>query len=123
MFSSDDFGSGTLEAIWTVAGPAGVSVQTGVSGGDGYLELTTPNGNFDMWGTNNAARAMQQVSDGDFALEARFLTAPSVGNQMQGFLIEEDATNWIRFDVYSDGTQMRAFAAVTVDGSTSARIS
>ena len=35
---------------------------------------------------------------------------------MQGFLVEQDADNWIRFDTYSDGTNLRAFAAVTVDG-------
>ena len=35
----------------------------------------------------------------------------SVGNQFQGFLVEEDANDWLRFDVYSNGTQHRALIA------------
>uniref|UniRef100_UPI002629C7EE Ig-like domain-containing protein n=1 Tax=uncultured Jannaschia sp. TaxID=293347 RepID=UPI002629C7EE len=36
---SDDFSDGTLDAIWTAAGPAGVSVGLGAADGHGYLEL------------------------------------------------------------------------------------
>ena len=47
---------------------------------------------------------MQDAPDGDFQLEARFLSTPTVKNQMQGILVQEDADSWIRFDTYFDGT-------------------
>ncbi|MBY8978616.1 DUF1349 domain-containing protein, partial [Rhodobacteraceae bacterium NNCM2] len=52
-----------------------------------------------------------------------FLSEPSQRFQMQGLLVEQDASNWIRFDVYSDGNVLRIFSAVTVNGSSSVRIS
>ncbi|MCB6180260.1 DUF1349 domain-containing protein, partial [Rhodobacter sp. Har01] len=36
--------------------------------------------------------------------------------QGQGFLAEQDAQNWLRYDTFSDGRKLYAFAAVTVDG-------
>ena len=66
---------------------------------------------------------MQATVDEDFTLEARFLTTPSEQYQMQGFLVEQDATNWLRFDTYSDGTRLYAFAAVTVNGVSSTQFS
>ena len=36
--------------------------------------------------------------------------------------MEEDAQNWIRFDTYSDGSTLFAFAAVTINGQTSTAI-
>ena len=113
---SDDFSDGTLDG-WTVVGPTGTSAQIDANATDAYLELVTPDGDFDLWGTDiNTVRAMQLVSDGDFQLDARFLTTPSQKYQMQGFLVEQDGANWIRFDTYSDGSKLHAFAAVTVNG-------
>ncbi|WP_299823498.1 DUF1349 domain-containing protein, partial [uncultured Jannaschia sp.] len=107
--------------IWTAAGPAGVSVGLGAADGHGYLELATPDGNHDVWGTNNGVRAMQSVADGDLQLMARFLTTPSAKFQLQGFLFEQDADTWIRLDTYFDGVNLRAFGAVTQGGVSSAR--
>ncbi len=121
MISSDDFSSGVLDPVWSVLGPVGTSSQLGTSATDAYLELVTPDGNFDAWNTNNTARAMQATADGDFQLETRFLTTPTEKYQLQGFLVEQDAGNWILFDTYSDGSSLRAFAAVTVDGVSSAQ--
>src|SRR5262245_50807139 len=42
---------------------------------------------------------------------------------MQGFLVQQDAQNWLRFDTYFDGSVLRAFAAATLAGSSSSRIS
>ncbi|MCP4306218.1 MAG: DUF1349 domain-containing protein, partial [bacterium] len=122
MLVSDDFSSGVLDPVWTTLGPAGASVGLGTTATDGYLELVTPDGNYDIWNTNNSARAMQSVSDGDFELSTRFLTTPSEKYQMQGFLVEQDADNWIRFDTYSTGSSLKAFAAVTVDGNSTTQI-
>ena len=116
MFSSDDFSGGPLDpSVWTVEGPAGVSASTGASATDAYLELVTPDGNYDAWKINNSARAMQDIADEDFQVEARFLTTPTERFQLQGILVEQDAGNWVRFDTYSDGNVLRVFAGVTVE--------
>ncbi|KIC36396.1 DUF1349 domain-containing protein, partial [Leisingera sp. ANG-M7] len=123
MFSSDDFSGGPLDpSVWTVEGPAGVSASTGSNATDAYLELVTPDGFFDAWKTNKSARAMQDIADADFQIETRFLTTPSERFQLQGILVEQDADNWLRFDVYSDGNVLRVFSGVTVNGSSSMRI-
>ncbi|WP_159090165.1 DUF1349 domain-containing protein, partial [Ruegeria sp. Alg231-54] len=119
MSISDDFSSGSIDPAWNITGPQGTSVGLGVAGSDAYLELVTPDGDHNVWGTNNSARAMQSQANADFTLEARFLTTPTERYQMQGLLVEQDADNWIRFDTYSDGTDLRAFAAITIDGNTS----
>ena len=58
---------------------------------------------------------MQAAADTDFQLEARFLSRPTQKFQMQGFFIEQDAQNWIG-ETHHDGSRLKAFAAVTVNG-------
>ncbi|MBI6630135.1 hypothetical protein, partial [Pontibaca salina] len=78
MFKSDDFSGPSLDdLVWTIEGPTGVAGSVGTDANDAYLELVTPDGNYDAWRTNNGARAMQAVSDEDFQVETRFLTTPS----------------------------------------------
>ncbi|MEO0692890.1 MAG: Ig-like domain-containing protein, partial [Pseudomonadota bacterium] len=113
---SDDFADGTLAPVWLIDGPAGIASGVSTSQTDGYLELVTPDGDYDVWFANNGARALQTVSDNDFALETRFLTTPSERYQLQGILVEQDADNWLRFDTYSDGNTLYAFSAITVNG-------
>ncbi|EGJ30732.1 hypothetical protein LYNGBM3L_47340, partial [Moorena producens 3L] len=108
--------------MWSVEGPAGIAAGLGSNATDAYLELVTPDGNYDAWQTNNAARAMQTIADEDFQIEARFLTTPSERFQLHGLLVEQDADNWVRFDTYSDGNVLRVFSGVTVNGSSSVRI-
>ncbi|MEM9012285.1 MAG: hypothetical protein AAGE18_13730, partial [Pseudomonadota bacterium] len=121
--TSDDFASGALGSLWTIEGPGGISGTVGATATDGYLELVTPDGSHDAWNANNGARAMQDVAtDGDFALATRFLTTPTERYQLQGILVEQDAGNWIRFDTYSDGNKLYAFAATTENGSSAMQL-
>lgn len=122
MIESDDFAATSLGSEWHFTGPSGTSAAVGSDGTDGYLQLVTPDGNYDVWGTNNGARVMQAAPNSDFQLETRFLTVPSQQYQMQGFLVEQDAQNWLRFDTYFDGSVLRAFAAVTLGGSSASLI-
>src|SRR5882724_6546901 len=123
MIISDDFASGSLGSVWHIAGPAGTSGGVGSNSTDGYLQLAVPGNNNDVWGTDNGARALQAAANTDFQLKTKFLTTPTQAYQMQGFLVEQDAQNWLRFDTYFDGSVLRAFAAVTVAGSSSSRFS
>jgi hypothetical protein len=121
MSSSDDFSSSVLDSVWVIEGPSGIDYALDGDGTEAWLELVTPDGNYDVWGSNNGARAMQAVDDVDMVIETRFLSTPTGQYQLQGLLFEQDADNWIRFDTYSDGSRLYAFAAVTIDGVSSAR--
>ena len=114
---SDDFSGATLGSAWSVAGPAATRVRLATTATDALLELVTPDGDYSAWnGNNTSARAMQSVADSDFQLEARFLSRPTLKFQMQGFFVEQDAQNWIRLETHFDGSRLKAFGAVTVNG-------
>ncbi len=113
---SDDFFASVLSGDWAVFGPSGTSTNLATSGEEAYLELTTSPGDHDVWTQNRSSRVLQAVADEDFDVVAKFLSTPTAQYQMQGILVEEDADSWIRFDTYSDGNTLYAFAAVTLDG-------
>ncbi|PSL04739.1 putative repeat protein (TIGR02543 family) [Haloactinopolyspora alba] len=121
-FVSDDFASGVLDpSLWTVTDPAGEGTVAfpGAGTSNARLSLSVPSGtNYDPWGTNRALRATQPVTNDDFQAHVRFLSVPTAKYQTQGILVEQDATNWMRFEVHSDGSSLNMFAAKTVNGKT-----
>ncbi|MEO0718610.1 MAG: tandem-95 repeat protein [Pseudomonadota bacterium] len=120
---SDDFASAALDPAWTIEGATGVTAALGGAGPERYLTLTTPTGNYDLWNARyNAARATQPADNGDFEVEAKFLTQVNDGNEFQGIVVEQDVSNWIRFDTYTNGSNHYIFAAVTLGNVSSARI-
>ena len=121
MAQSDDFSNGSIDPVWTNSGPAGTTAALGATATDGFLSLTTSSGNHNVYGANNGARLMQAQADEDFSISAGFLTTPAERYEMQGLLIEQDPNNWIRFDIYSDGTNLYAFGAITTNGSSSSQ--
>ncbi|MEM9096045.1 MAG: DUF1349 domain-containing protein, partial [Pseudomonadota bacterium] len=118
---SDDFSAGVLDPAWRFDGPGETSFGFGTDGDEAFLQLITPDGTYDAWQTNTSARILQAAEDTDFQLETRFLSAPSGRYQNQGFLVEQDALNWVRFDTFSDAAGLRVFGASTVNGVSSAR--
>ncbi|MEL6886525.1 MAG: hypothetical protein AAFP87_18585, partial [Pseudomonadota bacterium] len=42
MSNSDDFSSGTLDPVWNIQGPAGISHSLDSDASDAWLELVTP---------------------------------------------------------------------------------
>ncbi|MEL7077377.1 MAG: DUF4347 domain-containing protein, partial [Cyanobacteria bacterium J06582_2] len=124
-FISDDFNNASLGSQWAVVNPKGDGTQniTGVGTGDALLELSVPAGKHDLWRTNkDAIRTMQSSADEDFEAEVKFESEPTQSSQLQGILVDQDANNWIRFDTYHDGSQLRVFAGVTTDGSSQVKI-
>ncbi|WP_380165804.1 hypothetical protein [Jannaschia sp. R86511] len=122
-FTSDDFSTGVLGAAWTVVDPVGdgeVSfVDTGTA--DARLALSVPAGtDHDPWGSNRALRVMQPAADVDFEAEARWTTVPSKKFQSQGLIVQQDADNWMRFDVHHTGSVLRLFVSRTVAGQSTA---
>ncbi|MEM7422103.1 MAG: hypothetical protein AAF334_00190, partial [Pseudomonadota bacterium] len=112
---SDDFTS--LSSVWDKQGAATGTASIGSDTNDSWLALFVGAGDNNLWDTNkDATRIMRPIEDGDFEIAVRMLGEPSERFQTQGLLVEQDETNWIRFDVYHDGTVLRVFTAVTVNG-------
>ena len=61
---------------------------------------------------------MQPANNVDFQLQAKFDSAVTQRYQEQGLLVQQDSGNWLRFDMYSDGSSVFVYAGSTVNGST-----
>ncbi|MBN1422797.1 MAG: hypothetical protein JXP34_28735, partial [Planctomycetes bacterium] len=121
---SDDFGGTALnEELWTFVDPVGDG-SVRVTGG--ALELDVPGGvDHDLWRSGNrSVRVMQAVADADFEMEVKFVAPMTERYQLQGLLAEEDESNYVRFNVQSDGVPgvLRLFAASIADGLPTARV-
>ncbi len=119
---SDDFDGTVLNAgQWTFVDPMG---DSSVTVGSGQLALSVVGGvAHDVWTNgNNTARVTHALPDEDFFAEVRFDSAPTQQYQIQGLLIEQDSNNFIRFDFYSDGSNLRVFATSFQNGTPTIRI-
>ena len=124
-FLSDDFFDGAVDPVlWEVVDPRadGTVRIVGAGTSDAQLLLSVPAGTkHDAWTTNTTLRVMQPAADDDFELEVKFESEPTQKYQGQGVLVEQDPSNYIRFDLYSDGTYLRAFVATFTNGSSSVK--
>ncbi|MCL7413723.1 MAG: DUF1349 domain-containing protein, partial [ANME-2 cluster archaeon] len=113
---SDDFSAPTLNtSLWTKIDPQNDATFTiaGTGTSDALLSISIPAGtSHDVWGGNNLApRIMQSVSNTDFEIEVKFESQLSSQYQMQGVIIQQNDSNFLRFDIFTDGTNIRVFAA------------
>ena len=96
--------------------------MVGAGTGDAHIALSVPEGTArDAWGSvNESVRVMQAASDVDFQLEAKFNADPTDGYNDQGIIVEQDASNWLRFDVYDVDTNAgeKLFVGKMVGGAT-----
>src|SRR5690348_7462549 len=119
--TSDDFHSSTLNSsLWATVNPVGNGTVS-LNGIDAVLSLPagTPH---DPWSSGNQSlRILQTISVTDFQVEVKFDSIPTVGNQDQGVIVQTDASNYLRFDVYSIGTSQHMFAASFVNNSPTVR--
>ena len=114
---SDNFNTGTLNTgLWTFVNPVGDGSEslTGTN-----LLLTVPAGvSHDVWSTgDNAARILQPITNVDFEVMVKMDTPVTAGSQMEGILVEQSSTTFLRFDVRHDGVSPRLFAA-SISGTT-----
>ena len=108
--TSDDFNACGLSNIWTFINPLADGTAQLVNG---TLHLTVPSGQaHDVWNTgNNAPRIMQTINNDDFQIEVKFESELTANTQMQGIIIQQDASNYLRFDFYHNGSTVNIFAA------------
>jgi regulation of enolase protein 1 (concanavalin A-like superfamily) len=114
--ASDEFNSTTLDtSVWSFVNPVG-DASVSVSGG--RASLSVPAGtNHDLWtGANRAPRLLQAAQNEDFEVEVKFDSAVAARYQTQGLVVEQDADDLLRVDVYHDGSGTRLFAAKMVSG-------
>ena len=104
---SDDFYSSTFnESTWTFIDPLGDAtlIMTGTQ-----ASITVPAGtSHDVWTSgNNAPRIMQSVSNMDFEIEVKFESQLTSEYQMQGVIVQQDDSNYLRFDFIRGTTGSR----------------
>jgi len=122
-FESDDFSCGLDSTLWSFINPLGDGsfLLVGTGSGDAHLALTLPAGTeHDAWGAggvNESARFMQAAQNNDFVMLVKWNAEPTDGFNDQGVIVEEDAANWLRFDVFHDGANLKAFIGQTLGGS------
>ena len=122
--TSDEFNSPSLNAgIWEFIDYVGDATQ-GMSGTQ--LTLSVPAGtSHDIYSNQNLApRALQYITDiQTFDVEAKFDALLNSEYQLNGLLVEQDATNLLRFDFYTNGINTIVDAISITNGTASVRIS
>lgn len=102
---SDDFNlTGLNASLWTVAAPPDATVALT----NGHLSLSLPAGaNHDAFvGGNLSAHVLQPVSNVDFDVAAKFDSVPNAAYAGEGILVQQNDGTYLRFEVFSDGTQL-----------------
>ncbi len=118
---SDDFSQCSLHESWSFINPLGEGSFDLVGAGtaDAYVEFALPAGvSHNAWGDeqNEAIRIMQDVTNSDFEVEASFTTEPTGDTNNQGIIVEQNSGTFLRFDVFHNGTSLKAFAGSSIDG-------
>ncbi|MEE9412186.1 MAG: DUF1349 domain-containing protein [Methylococcales bacterium] len=117
---SDAFNGALNSDVWTFFDPVG---DTTFSTTATQASISVPAGsNHNLWRNRLLApRIRQAANDTDFEVEVKFDSVLSARYQLQGITIEQDTTNLLRFDFYSDGTVTKVFSASFVNGSPTVR--
>ena len=116
---SDDFNGGSLNtSLWTTTLNGGSTSMSGTQ-----LKLTAPAGsNHDpsLGGVTNSVRVVQTVSNGDFTIEVKFDSVPSLSSTSayigQGILVQQDSANYFRLEFGSNAGVTDIAAAKIISG-------
>ena len=118
---TDEFNDQSLDsALWTVQNPLG-DATVAVQGGSLQIVLPQNAEHTVTGGGSSMPRVVQPATDGDFDVEVKFANAMSQQVQTAGIDVIADATNYVQFEVYSNGSSLRAYAGVVVGNSPSSR--
>ena len=111
---SDDFNGCALDSsVWSYINPLGDAPLTMT--GTGAQIAIPANVRHDIWKTGlGSPRLMQFVTNQDFDVEVKFENAITRKTQAMGVLVQQDSTNWLRFNFQSEGGGVSS--VVLVDG-------
>jgi len=105
---SDEFNTSTIDPQWTVVDPVGDGSVT-ANGVELVISVPGAGVSHDAWsGGNESVRAVHPLPNENFFMEIALESIVEQRYQSQGFLVEVDTDNFIRFDFYSDGLQTYA---------------
>ncbi len=121
VIKSDEFNGTSLDTnVWSIINPKNDAT---LSVTNGTLSISVPYGvSHDLWSTNYAPRVTQVYDNTDFEIEIKFNSIPKVQYQHQGIVVEQNNTNFIRFDFVHNGDYLSAFSAVIANGIGSSKI-
>ncbi|HRN67044.1 MAG TPA: DUF1349 domain-containing protein [Promineifilum sp.] len=110
---SDEFSGCMLDtSVWSYVNPlndsplkmTGAGAQISVPAGTGH----------DLWKQGlQAPRLMQFVTNQDFDVKVKFESTISKKTQTMGLLVQQDATNWLRFNFQNDGIGINSLVVVS----------
>jgi hypothetical protein len=117
---SDDFNTFVLNSHWSFVNPqgAGTLAFIGQNTPNAWARLIIPGGTtHEPWTAGNTSpRIMQPANNRDFEIETKFESPVLQQYQIQGLLVEQDSTNYLRFDLNSNGSGTRIFGGTVVNG-------
>lgn len=118
---SDDFSSSTLGTGWTFIDPRANSSYS-LTAVSGHLQIAVPTGSeHDCWGSvNNCARMLRGAANDDAVYETK-IDGINIGSQYQtyGIMLEQNTSNYLRFEYWSDasGAKVAAWKTISNGGS------
>ncbi len=119
---TDNFNTTPLNStLWTTFNPLADATVT-VNGTQ--LSIAVPGGvSHDVWASGNfAPRIMQTCNNVDFEVDTKFDTPLNAQYQLEGIIAQQDSLNFLRFNLQSDGTSIKALAVSFLGGSPTIRI-
>jgi hypothetical protein len=122
--SDDFFGTVLDNGLWTFVNPLSDAI---LSVGNKELSIAVPGGiKHEAWTSGNSAPKVMQTVAPSMNVNnwtVRFNSLPSgsaTSIPMEGLFFEQDALNYVRVDIFSDGASVYVFGAGFLDGPTSA---
>ena len=114
---NDDFNGSSLNAsLWTVVAPAGGSAAVS----NGHLVITVPGGsNHDAFTPAlDAVQVEQKISNANFDVNVKIdsTLAASAQYSGEGFMVEGDAHDYIRFELGASGSNVQLTAGTIIAG-------
>ena len=120
--TTDHFSAGSLNSsLWAFVNPLDDATLS-VNGSQ--LTIAIPAGvPHDVWaGGNFGPRVIQSIPNSNFEVQLKFETSMNQQNQMSGLMVEENNSNFMRFDFLYDGSSLRVFSASFVGGNPTTQI-
>jgi len=113
---SDDFNAAVLDDTqWLYVDPLGGGTMS-LTDDHQQLALNVPAGEHYFGSSNDTVRIMQRIVDEDFVIKVKFDSLPTQKFQVQGILVEQNVNTWLRFELYSDGDQLKLYAVNKLNG-------
>ena len=114
---ADDFHACALDPVWTFVDPLGDGATAHIDGGytaDAHLALNVPGSStHEIWNTVlGAPRVEQALADVDFVAAVKFDSVLPVNYGQQGLLVRQDASHWLRLEIYRDPVGQFHVAAI-----------